>query len=838
LSTKSEINSSKEGLSSSEAAERLLKYGYNELASAKSKNLLQIVKEVIKEPMFLLLLSCAILYLILGDYTEGVFLVSWVFVIIFISIYQHRKTERAIEALRSLSSPRALVVRDGIEQRIPGKEIVPGDYVILLEGDRIPADGKLISVLNLKVDESILTGESHPVEKDLEDNSKSRVYSGTLTVQGSAKMIVDKTAMETEFGKIGKSLKSIEETSTQLQRETGILIKNLFFIGIVLSLTVILAYYFSRGNLIKSILNGLASAMAILPEEFPVVLTIFLAIGSWRLAQNRVLTRKPSAIENLGAATVLCSDKTGTITLNKMQLVNVFCEGNFIENHQFKDVKNEVSKLLSAAAQASNINTADPMDKAIFDALKLCELEHIDYSLLKEYPLQKDFMAFSRLVQHKDSTKNIYSKGAPETVLSLCDLDEKEKQSLLEKVKKMAETGQRVLAVAVADNIEGMPEKVANSKFHFLGLLGFEDPLRPEVPAAIKECYNAGIKVIMITGDYPATALNIAGQAGIKHKNRVMSGAELNEISDELLIAEIEKISVFARIIPEQKLRIVKALRANGEVVAMTGDGVNDAPALKAADIGIAMGGKGTDVAREASSLVLLDDNFSSIVSAVKLGRRIFDNLQKAMSYIIAIHIPIIVLTLLPAFFPALPILFWPLHVVFLEMIIDPVCSIAFESEKEEKGIMNRPPRNPKKRFFGFKKILKSCLKGLLLVGAVLFVYFMSINEGHNEAEIRAIAFSTLVFGNIFLILSSLSNTRSFLSVLAEKNIALLLIVSTAFLILFLLIYTPYFQRFFGFANPGFRHFIIALISAAAMLFVLEIAKVILGRKRLKVKEI
>jgi Ca2+-transporting ATPase len=337
----------------------------------------------------------------------------------------------------------------------------------------------------------------------------------------------------------------------------------------------------------------------------------------------------------------------------------------------------------------------------------------------------------------------------------------------------------------------------------------------------------------MITGDYPATALNIAGQAGIKHDNRVMSGAELNEISDELLIAEIEKISVYARIIPEQKLRIVKALRANGEVVAMTGDGVNDAPALKAADIGIAMGGKGTDVAREASSLVLLDDNFSSIVSAVKLGRRIYDNLQKAMSYIIAIHIPIIVLTLLPAFFPSLPIIFWPLHVVFLEMIIDPVCSIAFESEKEEKGVMNRPPRNPKKRFFGFKKILKSCLKGLLLVGAVLFVYFMSINEGHNEAEIRTIAFSTLVIGNVFLILSSLSKTRSFLAVLAEKNIALLLIVSTAFLILFLLIYTPYFQRFFGFENPGFRHFIIALLAAATMLFVLEITKLILGRRRL-----
>jgi Ca2+-transporting ATPase len=832
LSIKSEINSSKEGLSSSEAAERLLKYGYNELPSAKSKNVLQIAKEVVKEPMFLLLIGCASLYMILGDYIEGAFLLSWVFAVIFISFYQHRKTERTIEALRELSSPRAIVIRDGKEQRIPGKEIVPGDAVLLLEGDRIPADGKIIESLNLKVDESILTGESVPVEKALDDPLKSEVFSGTLSVQGSAKMIVEKTGIETAFGKIGKSLQLIEESPTNLQRETKILIRTLFMIGIALSITVIAGFYLSRGNLLNSILSGLTAAMAILPEEFPVVLTIFLALGSWRLAQNRVLTRKPSAIETLGSATVLCSDKTGTITINRMQIVNIFCENKFVKREDFHNCKNELSEILTAAAQASNIRAADPMDKAVFDAAK--EINHSvnNYRLIKEYPLQKELLVFGRLVEHEELEKKLYCKGAPEAILSLCNMEEIQKNSLMEKVLHMAKQGQRILAVAVLDNIDSVPENLKASKFRFMGFLGFEDPVRPEVPAAIKECYEAGIKVIMITGDYPATAVNIAGQAGIRHNNRVMSGDELNSIDDDELVTEIERISVFARIVPEQKLRIIRALRANGEVVAMTGDGVNDAPALKAADIGIAMGGKGTDVAREAASLVLLDDNFSSIVSAIRSGRRIYDNLQKAMSYIIAIHIPIIVLTLIPAFFPALPILFMPLHVVFLEMIIDPVCSIAFESEKEEKGVMNRPPRNPNKRFFGIGKILKSCLKGLLLVSSVLFVYFMTISEGHSEKEIRAIAFSALIFGNIFLVLSSLSKTRSFLAVIAEKNVALLLIITGAFSLLFMLLYIPYLQQLFRFSNPGLSHFLISLLASTGILLVLEITKWVLGRKR------
>jgi Ca2+-transporting ATPase len=821
-----------EGLSSTEAAEKLVQYGYNELPSAKAKNVLQIVKEVVKEPMFLLLLGCASLYMVLGDYTEGAFLLSWVIAVIFITFYQHRKTERAIEALRELSSPRAIVIRDGKEQRIPSKEIVPGDWVLLLEGDRIPADGKIIASLNLKVDESILTGESVPVDKTLDDPLNSKVFSGTLSVQGSAKMIVEKTGIETAFGKIGKSLQLIEESPTNLQRETKVLIRTLFVIGIALSITVILGFYLSRGNLVNSILSGLTAAMAILPEEFPVVLTIFLALGSWRLAQNRVLTRKPSAIETLGSATVLCSDKTGTITINRMQIVNVFCENKFVKRGDFSNCKNELSEILTAAAQASNIRAADPMDKAVFEAAKEINLPVNNYSLLKEYPLQKELLAFGRLVEHENSEKKLYCKGAPESVLSQCAMEELDKKTLMEKVLQMAEAGQRILAVAVVDKIDAVPENLKTCKLRFLGFLGFEDPVRPEVPAAINECYEAGIKVIMITGDYPATAVNIAGQAGIKHNNWVMSGDELNSIDDDELVTEIERISVFARIVPEQKLRIIRALRANGEVVAMTGDGVNDAPALKAADIGIAMGGKGTDVAREAASLVLLDDNFSSIVSAIRSGRRIYDNLQKAMSYIIAIHIPIIILTLIPAFFPSLPILFMPLHVVFLEMIIDPVCSIAFESEKEEKGVMKRPPRNPNKRFFGIRKILKSCLKGLLLVTSVLFVYFMTIGEGHSEREIRTIAFSALIFGNIFLVLSSLSKTRSFLAVIAEKNIALLLIISGAISLLFMLIYIPYLQQLFRFSNPGLSHFLISLLASSGILLVLEITKWGLGGKR------
>lgn len=827
----------KDGLTSEQAQERLRNHGYNELNTAKSKKVWQIALEVIREPMFILLISCGTLYIVLSDYTEGIILLSWVFVIIFITFYQNQKTEKAIDALKRLSSPRALVIRDGKEIRIAGREVVPDDIIILNEGDRISADGVLLDSLNLTVDEALLTGESIPVHKvNITDNKKGfNLYSGTLVVQGKGKMQVTQTGSKTEFGKIGKSLQQIEQGQTNLQKEMKILIRNLFIIGACISIVVVLAFYLTRGNFIQSVVNGLASAMSILPEEFPVVLTIFLAIGSWRLSQQNVLTRKPSAIETLGSATVLCTDKTGTITLNKMEIASVFNGTKLINKSDFPNLTGDIMEILHAGYFASQTNTIDPMELAIEQTNEKCgfNLTH-HFKLIKEYPLSKNLFAMSRVLEINVNERMVYCKGAPEAILMLCKTEITLQNDLMKHVQKMAQEGQRVLGVAKAIlNDLPLPQTQHDFNFEFVGFIGFEDPVRPEVPQAIKECYEAGINVIMITGDYPSTAKSIATQAGMRVNELILTGNELKNLSDDELREKIRSVNIFARIVPEQKLQIIKALKSNGEIVAMTGDGVNDAPALKAADIGIAMGGKGTDVAREASSLVLLDDNFSSIVGAIRSGRKIFDNLQKAMAYIIAIHIPIIGLTLLPAFFAGLPILLMPMHIVFMELIIDPVCSIAFESEREEIGIMKRPPRDPNTRFFGFNKIAGSAFKGLFLLAMVIAVYFISIQEGHSEGEIRAIAFSSLIVGNLFLILTTLSKTRNALAVLLEKNLALIIIVIAASGLIVLLITVPYLRQIFSFEYPGLSHFIISLIGALIILATLELIKFVKNKKRI-----
>lgn len=819
-----------QGITSIKAAELLKQHGYNELPSAKPKNIWKIALEVIKEPMFILLLACGSLYLLLGDYSEGIILLCWVFVIIFITFYQHRKTEKSLEALRQLSSPRALVIRDGKEIRIAGREVVPDDIMLLNEGDRVPADALVLESINLTIDESLLTGESIPVSKTVSGeiaNTQNRIFSGTLVVQGKGIAKVLHTGTNTQFGKIGVSLQSIEQDKTRLQHEMRLLVRNLFIGGAVISVGVILAFYFTRGDFLQSLLNGLAAAMALLPEEFPVVLTIFLALGAWRLSKNSVLTRKPSAIETLGSATVLCSDKTGTITQNKMEIAALHCGDKTYLREEFEASQIQLNELIRVLHNASQTNSIDPMERAIVNEYKKIDTNTQELKLLKEYPLSKNLFAMTRVFQTKNEKSGIaFCKGAPEAIFKLCQLSEIEISAHTQIVQRFAQKGFRVIAAAKHNlQSEVLPENQSEFNFSFVGLVGFEDPIRPEVPAAIKECNEAGIRVIMITGDYPETAKSIASQIGLQHIENVLTGTELKNFSIEELKDKIKHTHIFARIIPEQKLQIIQALKTNGEIVAMTGDGVNDAPALKAADIGVAMGLKGTDVAREASSLVLLDDNFASIVHAIRSGRKIFDNLQKAMSYIIAIHIPIIGLVLLPALFPSLPILLMPLHIVFLELIIDPVCALAFESEQEEQGIMSRPPRNPNELFFGLRKILSSLTKGILLLTMVIVVYFLSINEGHTHEEVRAIAFSSLIIGNIFLILTSLSNTRSFIAVIREKNLAVLIISITAMALLVLTISTPFLQNIFNFQFPGYIHFIISIIGASGMLLIFELTK-------------
>lgn len=666
------------GLTSTEVQERLQKFGYNELPTAKPKHVARIAFEVIQEPMFLLLIACGTLYMVLGDYQEGFILLASIFLIVFITFYQYKRTERALEALRNLSSPRALVFRDGQEIRIAGREVVPDDVLLLHEGDRIPADARILDSNHLLVDESLLTGESVPVLKEFKADQTDHacwLYSGTLVVRGKARAQVHATGVKTQFGKIGTSLISIETDSTRLQQEMKVLIRNLFLIGVCISIGVVLAFYFTRGDFMGSLLNGLAASMAILPEEFPVVLTVFMALGAWRLSKKNVLTRKPSAIETLGSATVLCTDKTGTITQNKMTVVAMNVDENLWMREAIIEHKHDLLPLISSALLASHKMSVDPMERAIAESYRQLGGQAEDhFELVKEYPFDRTTMSMTRVMKNTVTHElTITAKGAPEGLFTLCKMDEAVLAEQVLAVQEMAASGLRVIAVASAtwDN-DSLPNEQEAFSFTLIGLIGLEDPIRPEVPQAIKDCQDAGIHVIMITGDYPLTAQSIAAQIGLDAGKSILTGDELNSLSESELQLRLKQTHIVARVVPEQKLRIVRALKANKEIVAMTGDGVNDAPALKAAHIGIAMGGKGTDVAREASSLVLLDDNFASIVGAIRLGRRIFDNLQKAMSFIIAIHIPIIGLVLLSAFVPWLPILLLPLHIVFMELITDP----------------------------------------------------------------------------------------------------------------------------------------------------------------------
>jgi len=819
------------GLNKKEVKQRLLSFGYNELPSEKPKNILRIAIEVFKEPMFILLVSCGLLYIIIGDVLEGSVLLASILIIISITFYHYQKTEKALNALKQLASPKVLVVREGKQIKVSGREIVPDDIVLLNEGDRISADGILIEGLNLSVDESILTGESIPVLKSIQSQADSKteyLYSGTLVTQGHGMMKVIATGLKTEFGKIGTSLLEIKDSSTRLQIEMKKLIKNLFLIGIFISIFVVVIYYFTRGNFIQALLNGLTASMAILPEEFPVVLTIFIAMGAWRLTKKNVLTRKPSTIETLGSATILCSDKTGTITQNKMEVTSIYAEDEMIYKQKFLENNHKLSNIVQLAYLASQKNAIDPMEIAFAITNQLINKKNTDdYTLIKEYPFQKSFMCMTRVLKNNKTNKTIIaSKGAPETIFNLCKFKGIELEKHIEIVRSFAEKGLRVLAVAYSEEVRAtLPDSQSDFIFKFSGIIGLEDPIRPEVPQAIKECQEAGVKVVMITGDFPTTARSIAKQIGLNLNEDIMTGSELNQLTEKELAKTISKINIFARIIPEQKLRIVQAFQANNEIVAMTGDGVNDAPALKAANIGIAMGNKGTDVAREAASIVLLDDNFSSIVSAIRLGRKIFDNLQKAMSYILAIHIPIIGLTLLPVFIPTLPILLMPLHIVFLELIIDPICAIAFEQEQEEAFIMNRKPRNPREKFFGKKKILESTFQGLLLLIIILLVYYLSIREVHINNEVRAITFATLIMGNLFLIITNLSKTRNFFQVIYEKNWPRTIIISIAIIMLICVNSIPILQTIFQFKNPGFNHFLISILGASFVLLILEIIK-------------
>ncbi len=815
------------GLTAAAAASRLQADGPNTLPGGQARSLLAMAAGMLREPMFLLLLAAGALYLLFGELQEGLTLLGFVLITLGLTLAQEGKTERAIEALRDLASPRALVIRDGQPQRIAGRDVVCGDLLKLSEGDRVPADALLVSAEGLRADESLLTGEAVPVSKraalpaelaagaDAPGPARAapggddlpQVHAGTLIVQGHALARVTATGARSEIGRIGTALGSAPREPSPLQRQTARLVRHLAWLALGLSGALVLVHGLIRGDWLQAVLAGIALAMALLPEEYPVVLTVFPALGARRLVGEGVLTRRINAIETLGATTVLCSDKTGTLTGNRMTVTHLVAGGAALTDRLVLDPVAQAAKdaplpeafhtLVEVAILASVVDPFDPMEKAFHQLGQrfLAHTEHLHrhWRLVHTYALSPALRAMAH-VWAADGTdqQTVAAKGAPEAVMDLCHLEAAPRARIAALVDQLAADGLRVLAVARGSFVgQAWPASEHGFDFTFLGLLGLADPVRPEVPAAVAECRAAGIRVLMITGDYPATARAIAAQAGLDARpDALLSGDEMAALSDAALRERMAGVSICARIAPAQKLRIVLALKARGDIVTMTGDGVNDAPALRAAHVGVAMGGRGTDVAREASSLVLVDDNFAAIVRAVRVGRRIFDNLHKAMSYVLAVHVPIAGMAMLPVLI-GWPALLYPMHIALLELIIDPACAIAFENEPAEPDLMRRPPRDAAAPLFAGSALWLALLQGLGVLAAVLAAFAWA-HPRLPEGEARAFAFATLVVGNLALILANRSATQPLWRMLRVPNRRLWAVVGLALGLLLAALYLPW----------------------------------------------
>ncbi len=837
------------GLTDTEARERLARDGPNELPVSRPRSVLRLLGDVVAEPMFVLLVACGAIYLALGDRDEALMLLGFVFVVMGITFVQQRRTERSLEALRDMSSPQALVLRDGKTRKVASRELVYGDIVLLAEGDRVPADLDLIEASNLSVDESMLTGESVPVSKQAAaiaggveapepTEGEDRVFSGTLVTQGTAHGRVVATGQRSALGRIGQSLAGLGGENTPIQDETRGVVKRVAIVGLVLAAGLAVAYWISTGDWLHGLLAGLTLAMAVLPEELPVILTLFLGLGAWRLAREKVLARSIPAVELLGATTVLCVDKTGTLTANRMAVRRLWTEADAYDSAKADSVplQEALHGVLEFAVLASHRRAFDPMETAIGEAGKrlLAGTEHLhgDWTLVDDYPLSREMLAMSRVWQSPDQqARMIAAKGAPEAIVDLCHLDAMRQAAIAAQVAAMAGDGLRVLGVARAVFAAGeLPAGQHDFDFEFLGLVALEDPLRPDVPKAISQCRAAGIRVVMITGDHPATALSIARQAGLAADGRVMTGAELSALNDEELAKRLADTQVFCRVRPEQKLRLVQAFRARGDIVAMTGDGVNDAPALKAAHIGVAMGARGTDVAREAAALVLLNDDFSSLVTAVRYGRRVFANLRKAIVFVVAVHVPIVGLSILPVMF-GWPMLLMPVHILFLQLIIDPACSVVFEAEPLEADAMNVPPRRQDARLFDKTVLIRGLWQGLGLLALLLGVYVLAREFSKSDDVARAMTFSVLVLSNLGLIFANRFWNQSALLARAGSNPAFVWIAVATVAVLAGILGVPVASGLFSFATPSPAMLLAGVGAAALSLLWFEAVKWGLGRR-------
>ncbi len=841
------------GLSSAEAAARLAAEGPNELPSGRGRGWLAQIAGVLREPMILLLLGASLIHLVLAEPLDAALLLGSVLLVISIGVGQEHRTETALAALRDLSSPRALVVRDGREVRIPGREVVRGDVVLLGEGDRVPADAVLVHATSLATDESMLTGESAPVSKraapDVDaplgrpgGDDPASVFSGTLVVRGRGTAIVRATGPRSELGGIGGALGELGGGRTPLQDEVDRIVRIIATVAVAAVAVVVVAHRLIRGDWLEGLLAGIAAAMAMLPEEYPIILTVFLALGAWRMSRGNVLARRSAVIETLGSATVLCVDKTGTLTANRMRVAELVVDGrsHAIDGEPLPSGLREVAEV---GALASSAGRFDPMDRALRELAEGGLEVDVDgrdgWEVVREYPLSDLLFATSTVWRRPDGSLLVATKGAPEAVAGLCDLAPAEAEAMEAALAVAAEDGRRVLAVAHAapGSVASLPDDQRDLRLRLLGLVCLQDPVREGVPAAVAECARAGIRTVMITGDHPATARSIAREIGLARAEDCLTGADLEALDDVALADAVGRVDVYARVVPAQKLRLVRALQAQGEVVGMTGDGVNDAPALAAADIGIAMGGRGTDVAREAAALVITDDDFTSIVRGVRQGRGIFHNLRKAMAYVVAVHIPILGMALIPVLVADWPLVLLPVQIAFLELVIDPTCSIAFEAEEIDPAVLDPAPRRRGDPLLGVGLLRIAVLQGLGVLAGALGVFLWGVTQGWDGEVVRSATFTALVTGNVALILTNRSWRLSALRALVERrNPVLPWILAVALGLLVLVLGVPPVRDALGFGPLAAGPALLAAGAALAGVAWFEVWKAV-GRRRDRASE-
>ena len=786
------------GLTTAEAELSRQKHGSNTLELQEDRVLLNVLKEVVLEPMFILLLAACIIYFVVGQYQEGIIMLISIFIVAGISLFQEYRSRNAVQALKKLSAPHAKLIRNGSIVQMATEEIVVGDILLAEEGEIIAADGLLIAANDFSLNESVLTGESFAVSKTAED--KNSVYKGTLVTSGSATIKVEAVGLKTMFGKIGLSMKEIRMEKTPLQLQIKSFVKKMVWAGAFAFIIVVGFRFYQSGNFIESFLQGLTLAMSILPEEIPVAFSTFQALGAFRLLKQQIIVKQPQFVETLGSATVICADKTGTLTQNKMSIAYLYD----VRTGTSFPVKENITlpeHVLEYAMWSSETNPFDPMEKAIHQLYGTTAAtdKRIQFQQIHEYPIGGTPPMMTHIFKDEKGEVIIAAKGAPEGILKQTKLSVAALKQIEEQVLAYAKSGYRVLGVGKGSWHEHKwPVSQNEFEFEFLGLIVFYDPPKENIRETINTFHEAGIQVKMITGDYPETAVAIADEIELNHNREVLTGKEVLHISKEELQERVKQVNIFARMFPEAKLKVIDALKENGEVVAMTGDGVNDGPALKAAHIGIAMGKRGSEVAKAAAALILMDDDLSHMTDAVALGRKIYDNLKKAIQYIVSIHIPIILIVTLPLLLAwTFTDIFSPVHVIFLELIMGPTCSIIYENEPMEPGTMNRPPRKMDSTFLSLKQLAMSILQGLMITAGCLGIGYYYMQAGSNEEMIRTVIFITLLSSNIFLTLVNRSFYYSVFKTIRYKNNLVFFIISFTALFIVALLYVPFLQDLF-----------------------------------------